>query len=55
MAENPEHKDKYLWFIALHSAVADNQELVPPDVLKRLIEQGVLQFKPFETQEKPAT
>jgi len=53
MAENPEHKAKYLWFIALHSAVVNNQELVPPDVLKRLVEKGVLQFKPFESQEQP--
>lgn len=53
MAEHPEHKDKYLWFLALYDAVAGNEQLVPPNVLNRFVEQGILQFKPLDSPEKP--
>lgn len=55
MNEHPEHKDKYLWFIALYEAVAGGEQLVPPDVFKRFVEKGILQFKPLDAQEKPQT
>jgi hypothetical protein len=42
MNESPAHKDKYLWFLALHEAVANNEELIPFPVLRRLTEEGVL-------------
>jgi hypothetical protein len=42
MNESPAHKDKYLWFLALHEAVANNEELIPLPVLKRLVDEGVL-------------
>jgi hypothetical protein len=42
MNENPAHKDKYLWFLALHKAVADGQELIPPDIFARFLREGTL-------------
>jgi hypothetical protein len=46
MNENPEHKDKYLWFLALHEAVANNRELVPPDVLARFVREQKIRRVP---------
>ncbi len=45
MAASPSHKDKYLWFLALHRAVSSDRELVPPDVLARFIKDGILYRK----------
>jgi len=45
MESSPAHRDKYLWFLALHEAVGNNQELVPPGVLARFIREGILQLK----------
>jgi hypothetical protein len=42
MAESPSHRDKYLWFLALHEAVNNDEELVPAPVLKRFLSTGVL-------------
>jgi len=42
MEGSPSHKDKYLWFLALHKAVAASQELIPADVLTRFLRNGVL-------------
>lgn len=42
MQRSPDYSDKYLWFLALHEAVASGSELVPPIVLQRLLERGVL-------------
>lgn len=42
MIESPAHKDKYLWFLALHIAVGNNQELIPPDALARFLREGKL-------------
>jgi hypothetical protein len=42
MADNPSHRDKYLWFLALHKAVSNGQELIPPDVLMRFLRDGTL-------------
>lgn len=53
MAENPEHKDKYLWFLALHKAVVSGDPLIPPHSLERFLREGVLQFKPPVAQENP--
>lgn len=53
MDENPEHKDKYLWFLALHKAVASGQELIPPDVLQRFLQKGILKFQPPAPQKNP--
>ncbi|MGA2391599.1 MAG: hypothetical protein ABSF97_21785 [Candidatus Sulfotelmatobacter sp.] len=46
LVENPAHKDKYLWFLALHDAIVNGKELIPPDVLKRFFEKGMLKFTP---------
>jgi hypothetical protein len=40
MADSPAHKDKYLWFLALHEAVGNGHELIPPDVLSRFLREG---------------
>lgn len=45
MNDNPAHKDKYLWFLALHKAVNNKQELVPSHVLARFVREGVLTRK----------
>jgi hypothetical protein len=45
MDQYPRHRDKYLWFLALHEAVTAEAELVPPDVLARLLESGLLSKK----------
>jgi hypothetical protein len=42
MADSPSHRDKYLWFLALHKAISDGQELIPPDVLIRFVREGKL-------------
>ena len=42
MMKSPEHKDKYLWFLALHLAVGKDQELIPPDALARFLREGKL-------------
>jgi len=42
MEDSPSHRDKYLWFLALHKAVSDGQELIPPDVLTRFFSEGKL-------------
>ena len=56
MGKNPQHKDKYLWFIALHDAVASGQELlIPPDVVNRFMQQGILKFRGTDEQNEPPT
>jgi hypothetical protein len=42
MQESPRHTDKYLWFLALHDAVLTQADLVPPNVLTRLIENKII-------------
>ncbi len=42
MADSPSHKDKYLWFLALHKAVSSGQELIPPGLLARFVREGML-------------
>lgn len=42
MAASPAHKDKYLWFLALHEAVGNGLELVPPVVMARFVRDGIL-------------
>jgi|SRR5712664_3084320 len=42
MADSPTHRDKYLWFLALHEAVTNGQELVPPAVMARFVRDGIL-------------
>lgn len=42
MRESPTHRDKYLWFLALHKAVVDNLELIPPDAFGRFVRDGTL-------------
>ena len=46
MAASPSHKDKYLWFLALHEAVGKGLELVPHDALARFVRDGILQLRP---------
>jgi hypothetical protein len=45
MAASPSHRDKYLWFLALHEAVGNGLELIPPVVLARFVRDGVLKLK----------
>ena len=42
MSTSPSHRDKYLWFLALHEAVGNGQELVPPAAMARFIRDGIL-------------
>ena len=42
MADSPSHKDKYLWFLALHKAVSSGQELIPPGMFARFVREGIL-------------
>jgi hypothetical protein len=42
MNESPTHRDKYLWFLALHEAAATGQELIPPAILARFQRDGIL-------------
>jgi hypothetical protein len=42
MNQNPAHKDKYLWFLALHEAVMNSRELVPPDVFARFVREKMI-------------
>jgi hypothetical protein len=42
MSASPAHRDKYLWFLALHEAVGNGQELVPPAVMARFVRDGFL-------------
>jgi hypothetical protein len=40
MTESPAHKDKYLWFLALHEAVRNDEGLVPAPVLASFFLRG---------------
>lgn len=51
MVKSPEYKDKYLWFLALHKAVVDSEELIPSGVLKRFVRQGVLKRRSADPQD----
>lgn len=51
MEENPAHKDKYLWFLALHKAVEDGWVLIPHAVFEKFLRDGLL--KPEEVKLKP--
>lgn len=42
MNESPTHRDKYLWFLALHQAAATDQVLIPPAILARFEREGIL-------------
>lgn len=44
MEKYPLHKDKYLWFLALHKAVTDRHQLVPPEVLDKLVQSGLVKW-----------
>jgi hypothetical protein len=45
MEKHPSHRDKYLWFLALHKAVEENQPLIPPGIFSRFIRDGILYDK----------
>ena len=49
MESNPAHKDKYLWFLALHQAVTDRHQLVPKSLIDRLVREGLVGFFPRES------
>lgn len=49
MEKYPLHKDKYLWFLALHQAVTEQHQLVPPSILAKLIKDGIVKFVPFDS------
>ena len=53
MEKSPEHRDKYLWFLALHKAVGDGHDLVPPEVLIRFVRDGVLKRASADQVENP--
>ncbi len=46
MEQSPAYRDKYLWFLALHEAVQNNQELIPPAVMTRFLRDGILTRNP---------
>jgi hypothetical protein len=41
LEEHPAHQDKYLWFLALHSAIESGKELTPEGTLEELLTRGV--------------
>jgi hypothetical protein len=41
-ADSPTNVDKYDWLLALHRAIEAQHDLVPPDVIERLIGLGVI-------------
>lgn len=47
MEKYPVHKDKYLWFIALHQAVTNRHQLVPQEIFEKLIQSGVVKWVPL--------
>lgn len=49
MESNPAHKDKYLWFLALHQAVTERHQLVPKGLIDRLVREGLIGFVPNES------
>jgi hypothetical protein len=51
--EHPRHKDKYLWFLALHRAVGDGEALIPQSVLARLIQESVKRNEALKSVESP--
>lgn len=53
MEESPRHRDKYLWFLALHQAIEVGSELIPPDVLRRFLDSGIVRFAPNEDKMIP--
>ena len=53
MDESPAHRDKYLWFLSLHDAVKNGQELIPPDVLVRFLRNGLLKEKAIQPDTQP--
>jgi hypothetical protein len=42
MEEHRRYVDKYLWFLALLDAIEANHDLIPPNILKRFLDDGVL-------------
>ncbi|MGS1072374.1 hypothetical protein [Burkholderia glumae] len=46
MEESPAHKQKYLWFLALHDAVSSDAQLVPDRAFRELLEKGIIQWAP---------
>jgi hypothetical protein len=42
MEKSPQHRDKYLWFLALHDAVGANEPMIPPAKLKSYVAEGSL-------------
>ncbi|HTW71116.1 MAG TPA: hypothetical protein VME47_14595 [Acetobacteraceae bacterium] len=41
-AESPANTDKYDWLLALHQAVENQHDLVPPNVVTKLLELKVI-------------
>ncbi|PRZ53043.1 hypothetical protein BX589_112216 [Paraburkholderia fungorum] len=51
MEKSPAHKEKYLWFLALYSAVAAGEKLVPDTAFAEMIDKGVIkQVPPVDDQ-----
>lgn len=42
MEASPGYMDKYLWFLALHSAVTSRRALVPPEVYARFVREEII-------------
>lgn len=42
--EHPAHRDKYLWFLALHAAVESGKILAPEGKREQLVEKGVIGY-----------
>lgn len=51
LEEHPRHKDKYLWFLALHAAVESGKNLTPEGKLEQLIAAGILERMKTPTEE----
>lgn len=46
MEASPAHRDKYLWFLALHDAVGADDPMIPPAKLKQYVADGSLKWNP---------
>lgn len=55
MEQSPDHREKYLWFLALHAAVTEKQPLIPPAVLNRFLREGKLVHQPTESENSDGT
>ena len=50
MENSPNHRNKYLWFLALYDALNAGKILIPEATYQSFIDRGILAFVPSETK-----